>query len=63
MNQTRNRSDVFKIDVEQVLNSKNPSLKKAVPRFIIRYLKRIVHQDDINELIRNYGHLKDAEFA
>lgn len=63
MNQTRNKSDVFKIDVEQVLNSKNPSLKKAVPRFIIRYLKRIVHQDDINELIRNYGHLKDAEFA
>jgi putative hemolysin len=52
----------LKIDVEQVLHSKNPALKKAVPKFIIRYLKRIVHQDELNEFLRISGHLKDAEF-
>lgn len=52
----------LQIDVEQVLYSKNPALKKAVPGFIIRYLKRIVHQDELNEFLRLNGHLKDAEF-
>jgi putative hemolysin len=48
-----------KIDIEKVLSSKNPALGRAVPGFIIRYLKRIVHQDDINEFLSLYGHLKD----
>jgi putative hemolysin len=52
-----------KIDIEKVLASKNPALARAVPRFIINYLKRIVHQDDLNEFLRLYGHLKDAKLA
>jgi 1-acyl-sn-glycerol-3-phosphate acyltransferase len=48
------------IDVENVLFSKNPSLAKAVPGFIVNYLKKIVHQDELNEFLRKYGHLKDA---
>ncbi len=54
---------VFQIDVEKVLKSKNPSLAKTIPSFLINYLKRIVHQDEINELIRINSHLKDAEFV
>jgi putative hemolysin len=49
------------IDVEKVLYSKNPALKKVVPRFILNYLKRIVHQDDLNVFLRKWGHLKNAE--
>jgi 1-acyl-sn-glycerol-3-phosphate acyltransferase len=56
------KDDILQIDVEQVLYSKNPALKKAVPGFVIRYLKKIVHQNDLNEFLRTYGHLKDAEF-
>ena len=48
------------IDVENVLFSKNPSLAKAVPGFIVNYLKKIVHQDELNEFLRKYGHQKDA---
>jgi 1-acyl-sn-glycerol-3-phosphate acyltransferase len=55
-------TSVLKIDVEQVLYSKNPALKKAIPGFLIRYLKRIVHQDELNEFLEKAGHLKDAEF-
>jgi len=55
-------NDVIQIDVERVLYSKNPALKKAMPGFVIRYLKRIVHQDELNEFLRLSGHLKNAEF-
>jgi 1-acyl-sn-glycerol-3-phosphate acyltransferase len=54
--------DLLQIDVEQVLYSKNPALKKVVPGFIVTYLKKIVHQTELNEFLRMYGHLNDAEF-
>jgi putative hemolysin len=50
-----------RIDVESVLYSKNPSLKKVIPGFIINYLKKIVHQDELNSFLEKYGQLKDAE--
>ena len=52
---------IQKIDVEKVLYSKNPSLKKVVPGFIVKYLKKIVHQDDLNGFFERWGHLKDAK--
>jgi 1-acyl-sn-glycerol-3-phosphate acyltransferase len=62
MTESTDKNGILKINVEQVLYSKNPALKKAVPGFIIRYLKRIVHQDELNEFLVNKGHLRDAEF-
>lgn len=50
------------VDVRGVIRSKNPSLERVIPAFVINYLKRIIHQDDINDIIRDHGHLKDAEF-
>jgi putative hemolysin len=49
------------IDVESVLYSKNPAIKKGIPSFIINYLKKIIHQDELNEFLRQYGHLKNAD--
>ncbi len=63
---TYNKEDeagaVMKIDVREVLRSKNPSLERFIPGFMISYLKRIVHQDEINDFLGKYGHLRDAEF-
>jgi len=39
------------IDVEQLIASKNPHLLKILPGFIIRYLKKVVHQDAMNDAI------------
>jgi len=50
-----------KIDVEKVLRSKNPTLAKTIPSFIVNYLKKIVHQDDLNSFLEESGHLKDAQ--
>ena len=44
------------VDVEKAFASKDARLLKRIPGFFIRYLKRIVHQDEINDfLIRNQG--------
>jgi len=48
------------IDVEKILYSKNPTLGKAVPGFIIRYLKNIVHQQELNDFLSRFGNLRDA---
>jgi hypothetical protein len=53
--------DITLIDVEKVLYSKKPVYRKAIPSFVINYLKRIVHQDELNEFLKLYGHLKNAE--
>ncbi|MFZ4462296.1 MAG: 1-acyl-sn-glycerol-3-phosphate acyltransferase [Bacteroidales bacterium] len=39
------------IDVEGILQKKNPKLARLVPGFLIGYLKRIIHQDDVNAMI------------
>ena len=39
------------IDVEQVFATKDAKLLKRIPKFLIRYLKKIVHQDEINAFL------------
>ena len=50
------------IDVEKVLNTKNPRLGKSIPSFVFNYLKRIIHQEELNGFLKLYGHLENAEF-
>lgn len=57
----KKKNEVLKIDVEKVLYSKNPGLRKVMPKFVVNYLKKIVHQDDLNNFLENSGHLKDSE--
>jgi putative hemolysin len=49
------------IDVEKVLYSKNPALRKVLPKFILNYLKKIVHEDELNIFLTRSGHLKDEK--
>jgi len=39
------------IDIEALFAAKNPRLLKIIPGFVIRYLKRITHQEEINGYI------------
>jgi len=39
------------IDIERVIASKNEKLLKWLPGFVIKYLKRIIHQDLINDFL------------
>jgi putative hemolysin len=51
------------IDVEKVFAIKNPGLFKIIPSFVFRYLKRTIHQEEINEFISRKGHLRGTEFG
>lgn len=51
------------IDIEQVFASKNPALLKIIPGFVIRYLKRITHQDGVNRIISQNSHIKGLPFS
>lgn len=52
----------MQIDVEKVLQSKAPKLAKRVPRFLLRYLVKIVHQEEINQILAKHGELPPVEF-
>lgn len=51
------------IYIEQLFKSKNPGLAKMIPGFIYSYLKKVIHQDDINDFITRYGNRKGLDFA
>jgi len=50
------------VDVRQIFFNKNPKLARLMPGFLMRYLKRIVHQDEINEILRVYHDLRGSVF-
>ena len=39
------------IDIENILRSKMPKHYKYIPRFLISYLKKIIHQEEINAFL------------
>src|ERR1035437_3077044 len=41
------------VDVDKIIREKNPSLYRWLPRFVINYIKRKIHEDTINECIWN----------
>jgi len=51
------------IDIEKIIKSKNPKLLKILPKFIVSYLKKILHQDDINKILHDFKDLHDYEFC
>ena len=51
------------IDVEKVIASKSEQLAKRLPKFIIRYLKKTLHQDEINQLLHENAEVYDYDFC
>lgn len=49
----------YLLDIDQVLG---PDLLKKLPKFAVRYLKKRIHQDDINECIMKAEHYHGAGF-
>lgn len=41
----------FLIDIDQILQSKAGKKAKYIPRFVVAYLKHVVHQREINEFL------------
>jgi putative hemolysin len=46
-----NKKNRQQINVEEVIKLKNPKLLKVLPRFAINYIKKIIHQREMNQLL------------
>lgn len=51
------------IDIDKVFEEKNPGLKKYIPGFVTKYLKRITHQDQVNKFISDHHHITGIPYA
>ena len=58
-NEKYNERKSYLLDLNDMLG---PKLRKKLPRFAINFLKRRIHQDDINDIILSAEHYKGAEF-
>jgi putative hemolysin len=56
------KEDKF-IDIDKVFHDKNPKLKRFIPKFLINYLKRITHQEEINEFIASKKDVYGIEYS
>jgi putative hemolysin len=63
-NQRAENQEPFKdfLDVDSVFKKKGKKLYPFIPKFVIKYLERIVHQDEMNAALRRHHHLKNFEF-
>lgn len=51
------------INIRALFNEKNPRLASLLPGFVYRYINRIGHIDECNEIISLYGNQQGVEFA
>ncbi len=51
------------IDIDEIFRSKNPGLYRILPGFILKYLKKVTHQEDINSFINRHGHRQGLDFV
>jgi putative hemolysin len=42
------------IDVDAIFKAKSPRMYRFLPRFVLNYIKRTIHQDDVNEALEKY---------
>lgn len=50
------------VDLERVIGGKSPRLLRLIPGFILRYLKRVIHQDRINDNLQKLRDYQGLEF-
>jgi putative hemolysin len=61
MGKSQENKEMF-IDIDKVFREKNPRAYKWTPGFVVNYIKRIVHQNEINAFQEKYGHLMELDY-
>ena len=51
------------IDIERLISEKNPQALKWTPQFLLNYLKRKLHQDEINQVLKENKDIYDYDFC
>lgn len=53
---------ITRIDIKQVLRQKAPSIAGKIPGFVVNYLIRTVHQNEINDILYRYHDKQGVDF-
>lgn len=53
---------ITRVDVREVLRQKAPSVAGKIPGFIINYLIRIIHEEEINDILTCYHDKEGVDF-
>ena len=56
------KGEVKRIDIKQVLRQKAPRAARKIPGFVVDYLIRTVHQEEINDILTRYHGLEGVDF-
>lgn len=51
------------IDIKETIRKKNPKLLKWIPPFLLRWIRKKVHEKEINGIMGRIGHLNGLEFC
>lgn len=54
---------IYHIDLEEVLKSKSPKWYRRLPKFVIRWLKKTIHEDDMNDFLLHHSEDAPLDFA
>lgn len=58
------KTDIPKIvDIEKVIGSKNPRLLKFLPNFLLNYIKKTIHQEELNDANYRFRDQYELDFA
>lgn len=52
----------LRVDVKKVLHDKNPGADRLIPGFVKSYLRRVVHEDELNHFLESFSDLPPIEF-
>jgi len=55
--------EIQQIDLDAIIKEKAPKLYAFFPHFFLNWLKKLIHQEEINDVIRRNGHLFGVDFA
>ncbi len=53
----------IQIDLKKTIATKNKNLAKTLPGFVLRFLKRTIHEDEINRVLRDYADKFGVDFV
>ena len=52
----------FRIDIQEILHTKAPLTAKKIPSFVIKFLSGLVHQDEINKILKENKGITGVDF-
>ena len=56
-------NNILSVDIEKVIRGKSQKLADRLPRFVLNYIKKTIHQDEINRLLLENREYTGVEFA